>query len=119
MYQGGMLAKQEAEKRTEEAMMTGKPVQQEESTELNRVRLLALHLPAVLREVCEHNSSHAFTVLLYYKLYYRFALSCSLIITWYACRHNRQCCCPPSTLRTHLPQPMRHGLVYTAILCSQ
>ena len=32
-----MLAKQEADQRTEEAMMTGKPVQQEESTELNRV----------------------------------------------------------------------------------
>ena len=37
MYSGGMLAKQEADQRTEEAMMTGKPVQQEESTELNRV----------------------------------------------------------------------------------
>lgn len=36
MYQGGMLAKQEAEKRTEEAMMSGKPVQQEESSDLNR-----------------------------------------------------------------------------------
>ena len=32
-----MLAKQEADQRTEEAMMTGKPVQQEENTELNRV----------------------------------------------------------------------------------
>ena len=49
MYQGGMLAKQEADQRTEEAMMTGKPVQQEESTELNRVRSVALHpLPAFL-----------------------------------------------------------------------
>ena len=42
MYQGGMLAKQEAEKRTEEAMMTGKPVQQEENSELNRVSSLAM-----------------------------------------------------------------------------
>lgn len=32
-----MLAKQEADQRTEEAMMSGKPVQQDESTELNRV----------------------------------------------------------------------------------
>ena len=40
MYQGGMLAKQEADQRTEEAMMTGKPVQQEESTELNRYAVL-------------------------------------------------------------------------------
>ena len=38
-----MLAKQEADQRTEEAMMTGKPVQQEESTELNRVRSVVLH----------------------------------------------------------------------------
>ncbi len=38
MYQGGMLAKQEADQRTEEAMMSGKPVQLEETTELNRVR---------------------------------------------------------------------------------
>ena len=37
-----MLAKQEAEKRTEEAMMTGKPVQQEESSEVNRMSSLAL-----------------------------------------------------------------------------
>ena len=37
-----MLAKQEADQRTEEAMMTGKPVQQEESTELNRVLTTAL-----------------------------------------------------------------------------
>ena len=40
MYQGGMLAKQEAEKRTEEAMMTGKPLLQEESAEQNRVSCL-------------------------------------------------------------------------------
>ena len=33
-----MLAKQEADQRTEEAMMSGKPVQLEETTELNRVR---------------------------------------------------------------------------------
>ena len=32
-----MLAKQEADQRTEEAMMSGKPVQQDESAELNRV----------------------------------------------------------------------------------
>jgi hypothetical protein len=47
MYQGGMLAKQEADQRTEEAMMSGKPVQLEETTELNRVReyhKLYLHL---------------------------------------------------------------------------
>lgn len=37
MYQGGMLAKQEADQRTEEAMMSGKPVQQQENAELNRV----------------------------------------------------------------------------------
>lgn len=44
-----MLAKQEADQRTEEAMMTGKPVQQEESTELNRVRSVVLHpLPGFL-----------------------------------------------------------------------
>ena len=42
MYQGGMLAKQEADQRTEEAMMTGKPIQQEESTELNRVCSLTM-----------------------------------------------------------------------------
>ncbi len=42
-----MLAKQEADQRTEEAMMSGKPVQLEETTELNRVReyhKLYLHL---------------------------------------------------------------------------
>ena len=32
-----MLAKQEAEKRQEEAMLTGKPLQQAEDTELDRV----------------------------------------------------------------------------------
>lgn len=37
-----MLAKQEADQRTEEAMMSGKPVQQEESTDLNRVRSVAI-----------------------------------------------------------------------------
>lgn len=42
MYQGGMLAKQEADQRTEEAMMSGKPVQQEESAELNRVKCVML-----------------------------------------------------------------------------
>lgn len=46
MYQGGMLAKQEAEKRQEEAMMTGKPLQQTEDTELDRVSMRVL-LPNV------------------------------------------------------------------------
>ena len=44
-----MLAKQEAEKRTEEAMLSGKPVQQEESKEVNRVRLLVIHISAPTR----------------------------------------------------------------------
>lgn len=47
MYQGGMLAKQEAEKRQEEAMLTGKPLQQAEDIELDRV---------CTRTVCRHVS---------------------------------------------------------------
>ncbi len=48
-----MLAKQEADQRTEEAMMSGKPVQLEEATELNRVSqhslpYLHLQVPAIL-----------------------------------------------------------------------
>ena len=58
MYQGGMLAKQEADQRTEEAMMTGKPVQQEDSTELNRVRSFTVQfttwppLDTNLQQIC-------------------------------------------------------------------
>ena len=44
MYQGGMLAKQEAEKRQEEAMMTGKPLQQTEESDLDRVCLHIRHI---------------------------------------------------------------------------
>ncbi|DBB05825.1 hypothetical protein WJX82_010516 [Trebouxia sp. C0006] len=49
MYQGGMLAKQEADQRTEEAMMSGKPVQLEETTELNRAQQAVL-LPTFYSE---------------------------------------------------------------------
>ena len=65
MYQGGMLAKQEADQRTEEAMMSGKPVQQEESAELNRVKcaMLAdqsLHLGlGLVWGLCGHTSTFA------------------------------------------------------------
>lgn len=56
MYQGGMLAKQEADQRTEEAMMSGKPVQQQENAELNRVSCCALLWPRL------HESSALGTV---------------------------------------------------------
>ncbi|KAL3154798.1 hypothetical protein ABBQ38_011342 [Trebouxia sp. C0009 RCD-2024] len=49
MYQGGMLAKQEADQRTEEAMMSGKPVQEDESTELNKAQQAVL-LPTFYSE---------------------------------------------------------------------
>lgn len=50
MYQGGMLAKQEADQRTEEAMMSGKPVQEDESTELNKVGSVVIaYAPVMLQ----------------------------------------------------------------------
>ena len=108
-----MLAKQEADQRSEEAMMSGKPVQLEETTELNRVRehsITYLHLQVPILKVCTMKPPAVQNNIVHLPVYIDTHL-------FGGHRHSKQCCFLHSTQRTHQHQQTRLGLVYIVILC--